>query len=219
LPVLHRRVGVGNFEFLVNKVRSRLNGWEAKKLSLAGRITLAKSILFSIPNYFMSTVRIPIIVCGEIEKLARNFVWGSTSEVRKPALIKYDECCQLIKIGGLGLRNLSVQNKLFLLKLDFHLLIKTDDLWVKILRSKYRICGVLPNSIDRGNYSYVWRSLMRVWTDVVDNVYWAIGDGTLTNFWNDNWIHQVGPLRNFSVGFEEQDDTHRVCDLIDESSN
>lgn len=26
LPVLHRRVGVGNFEFLVNKVRSRING-------------------------------------------------------------------------------------------------------------------------------------------------------------------------------------------------
>lgn len=31
----------------------------AKKLSLVGRITLAKSVLLSIPNYFMSTVRIP----------------------------------------------------------------------------------------------------------------------------------------------------------------
>lgn len=30
---------------------------------------------------------------------------------------------------------------------------------------------------------------MRVWQDVVDNVYWTIENGFLTNFWNDNWIH------------------------------
>lgn len=26
LPIMHKRVGVGTFEFLVNKVRSRING-------------------------------------------------------------------------------------------------------------------------------------------------------------------------------------------------
>lgn len=60
---------------------------------------------------------------------------------------------------------------------------------------------------------------MRVWKDVVHNVYWAIGDETLTNFLNDNWIHQVGPLRNFFVGFEQRNDTLRVCDLVDELGN
>lgn len=52
LPILPKRVGVGNFEFLVNNVRSRLNGWEAKKLSLAGRIMLAKSFFALYPQLF-----------------------------------------------------------------------------------------------------------------------------------------------------------------------
>lgn len=109
-------------------------------------------------------------MCGEIEKLARNFVWGSLFDVRKPTLIKWNECCRPIETRGLGLRSLIVQNKLFLLKLDFLLLTKTGNLWVKILISKYKICGVLPISIDRSNCPYIW-SLMWVWQDLVDNVY------------------------------------------------
>lgn len=88
LPILHKRVEVSNFEFLINKICSKFNRWEAKKLSLASRITLAKSTVLFIPNHFMSTIRIPTTVCGEIEKLTRNFVWGFIFEVRKSALIK-----------------------------------------------------------------------------------------------------------------------------------
>lgn len=76
MPLIPKRVGVNTFDFMVNKVQNRLNDWEPKKFSLAGRITLTKSILLSIPNYFKATVRIPISVCGVIEKLACNFIWG-----------------------------------------------------------------------------------------------------------------------------------------------
>lgn len=34
-----------------------------------GRITLARSVLLFIPNYFMYTVNIPVSVCMKIEKL------------------------------------------------------------------------------------------------------------------------------------------------------
>lgn len=108
MSLMHRRVGIGTFEFVVDKVRTRLNGWEAKNLLLAGRITLAKAVLLTIPNYFMTTVRIPISVCSEIEKLARNFIQRSTSEARKPALINWEGCCQLIDVGGLGVHSLQI---------------------------------------------------------------------------------------------------------------
>lgn len=46
---------------------------------MAGRITLAKSVLLAIPNYFMGTVHLPISICREIEKITRNFIWGSST--------------------------------------------------------------------------------------------------------------------------------------------
>lgn len=58
-------------------------------MSLAGRITLAKFVLLAIPNYFMSIVRIPVSICKEIKRLARNFVWGTSSEVRRPMLASW----------------------------------------------------------------------------------------------------------------------------------
>ncbi|KAH1081003.1 hypothetical protein J1N35_020764 [Gossypium stocksii] len=41
VPLFHRRVINSNLDFLVKRVCSRLSSWDAKKLSFAGRVTLA----------------------------------------------------------------------------------------------------------------------------------------------------------------------------------
>ncbi|GMI95536.1 hypothetical protein like AT3G24255 [Hibiscus trionum] len=76
IPVLHHRMRCVDFDFLISKMRSKLNGWADMSLSLAGRITLAKSVLSSIPIYFMQTTRLPSGICSEINKLVCGFVWG-----------------------------------------------------------------------------------------------------------------------------------------------
>ncbi|KAF4347943.1 hypothetical protein G4B88_014950 [Cannabis sativa] len=48
-----------DFSFLKNKILNRLEGWRAKQLSQAGRLTLIKSILSSIPCYTMAICMIP----------------------------------------------------------------------------------------------------------------------------------------------------------------
>ncbi|XP_012436383.1 uncharacterized protein LOC105762942 isoform X1 [Gossypium raimondii] len=42
ISFFHNRVGVNIFQFALDKVRSRLNGCEARKFSLAGHLTLVK---------------------------------------------------------------------------------------------------------------------------------------------------------------------------------
>lgn len=42
--LFHGRVGKQNFEFIIDKVRRKLSGWDVKRLSMAGRITLVKSV-------------------------------------------------------------------------------------------------------------------------------------------------------------------------------
>lgn len=60
MPLFHKRVMTNTFNFVVSKVRNKLNEWKARKLSLARRIMLVKSVLLVVPNYFMSLVRIAV---------------------------------------------------------------------------------------------------------------------------------------------------------------
>ncbi|KAK5795010.1 hypothetical protein PVK06_036264 [Gossypium arboreum] len=154
MPILHGRVGIQSFEFVVKKVCDKLNDWVAKRLLLAGRVTLAKVVLLSILNYFMATAQLPVLACREIEILAQNFIWGSTVEIRKPTLIHWDVCCTPMVVGRLGIRSLMDQNKIFLLKLGFQLLMKTKALWVQVVKNKYSLYRVLPTDISRNNCSF-----------------------------------------------------------------
>ncbi|KAH1131912.1 hypothetical protein J1N35_003290 [Gossypium stocksii] len=53
VPLLHGRVTKSTLNFVVEKVRWKVQTWEARKLSFAGRVTLAQLVLITIPNYFM----------------------------------------------------------------------------------------------------------------------------------------------------------------------
>ncbi|KAH1073528.1 hypothetical protein J1N35_025856 [Gossypium stocksii] len=213
MPLFHHRVGRNSFSFVLYKVRNRLNGWDARKLSFAGRLTLVKAVLLSIPNYFMTPARMPITICKEIEKVTQAFLWGSNNERRKVALVSWNEVCKPVEKGGLGIRQLHDQNRLFLLKIGFQLVSKTDSLWVQILRNKYNIHGTIPNVLHRNNCSYVWCSIVKVWDNVKQGLVWIIQDGLIVNFWNDVWIHDLGPLKAYYIGVGAIDETICICDV------
>ncbi|PNX66913.1 cysteine-rich receptor-like protein kinase, partial [Trifolium pratense] len=44
---------------LVDRIRNRLSGWKCKNLSVGGRLVLLKSVLSSIPVYFLSFFKAP----------------------------------------------------------------------------------------------------------------------------------------------------------------
>ncbi|KAK2417536.1 hypothetical protein QL285_039824 [Trifolium repens] len=56
VPALGRAPKVHDFQYLVEKVKGRLTWWKAKQLSLARRITLAKSVIQAIPIYPMMSM-------------------------------------------------------------------------------------------------------------------------------------------------------------------
>ncbi|PNX85610.1 ribonuclease H, partial [Trifolium pratense] len=95
----------GKFQHIIGKLQNKLSGWKHQCLSLAGRLTLTKSVLSSIPYYHMQYAKIPKTMCDEMEKIQRGFLWGDTEQKRKPHLINWDVCCLAKKDGGLGIRN------------------------------------------------------------------------------------------------------------------
>lgn len=78
------------------------------------------------------------------------------------SLVGWDSICQPKKHGGLGLRRLKDQNISFLLKLGFNIVANNEALWVRVLRSKYKMKEGLPDTIDRNNSSFLWRSLSKI---------------------------------------------------------
>ncbi|KAA3471264.1 Retrovirus-related Pol polyprotein LINE-1 [Gossypium australe] len=100
VPLFHRRIKKSAFQFVIDKVQRKLNGCDAKLLSMAGRTTLAKLVLLAIPGYFMQFAMIPIGTCEKIEQIVKQFVWGSTSNGNKTTLVKWDTCCQPTMTGA-----------------------------------------------------------------------------------------------------------------------
>jgi len=61
---------------VVNRVKKRLGRWKGRFISMARRICLIKSVLSSIPLFYLSLFKIPSIVLKKIVSLQRNFLWG-----------------------------------------------------------------------------------------------------------------------------------------------
>lgn len=167
------------------KCKKRLNGFDAKLLLLASRVTLAKLVLLAIPSYFMQTIMILIRVCDYIEQIVRKFVWGSTSSARKMTLVKWETCCKPLEPGRLGIRRMMPQNLLLLTGLAYLLVTKFNALRVWVFRSKYKMNKPCPHSIIKVNCLYVWWSLTNIWQMFQENLYWSIGDEKSINLLQD----------------------------------
>lgn len=62
------------FEEIKNKLgRNKSVSWKNRVLSNAGKVILMKSNLTCIPQYSMSSVKIPKYVCNEINTTNKNF--------------------------------------------------------------------------------------------------------------------------------------------------
>lgn len=82
----------------------RLAGWKKQVLSKAGRLTLVKNTLSSLPTYFLSLFVLPVSVQKRLEKVERDFLWEGQGEVRKFHLVSWDKVCDSVKVGGLGVK-------------------------------------------------------------------------------------------------------------------
>ncbi|CAA7042519.1 unnamed protein product [Microthlaspi erraticum] len=170
---------------------SKLAGWKSRTLSLAGRITLTKSVLCSIPVHSMSSVKLPESTLNRLDRVARDFVWGSTAEKRKQHLLCWDKVCKPKEEGGLGIRKTSLMNIALLAKVGWRVLHDNNSLWSRVLRSKYLIGDIHDTAWLKGKstWSSTWRSVALGIRDVIlPGHKWVLGDGLRVSFWTDKWL-------------------------------
>ena len=73
---------------VLDKFKQKLSTWKRRLLSFAGRLTLIKSVLSSLPIYYISLFKIPAGVAKEIERLQSTFLWGGSDLRRKVHMVR-----------------------------------------------------------------------------------------------------------------------------------
>lgn len=124
---------------MLDKVRSRLASWKRKLLSYAGRLTLIKFVLASLPVYYLSLFKMPDGVARVIERLQASFLWGGSEVRRKVHTVKWSELTKSLEQGGLGLRRVKVVNSCLLIKWWWRFGYEKNALWRSVICSKYKV--------------------------------------------------------------------------------
>lgn len=136
--MVHNRRGRGSFQGIFHRVKSWLSTWKASCLNMAGRITLASSVLSVISQYAIHTCLVPKYVCSAIEKIIRGFIWRDSNEGRRVQLIKWDIMCRSKSLGGVGIRSLEKNNIASMAKLAWWYVTEENTLWVTLMRERYQ---------------------------------------------------------------------------------
>lgn len=161
MPVLQKRMNKETFGEILERASSRLSGWKGRFLSFAGRLTLTKSVLSSLPVHSMSTILLPQSTIEKLDQISRNFLWGSTEEQRTPHLIAWTKVCTPKQDGGFGIRSSLEMNKALLGKIGWRLLHDRESIWARVLRAKYKVGDVHDASllVAKSNWSSTWGSV------------------------------------------------------------
>ncbi|WMV28665.1 hypothetical protein MTR67_022050 [Solanum verrucosum] len=74
------------------------------QLSYAGRLQIINVVLFSIHNFWGAVFILPQSVLKQVDKICREYLWGTTNDRKKISLVTWDKICCPKKTGGLNIR-------------------------------------------------------------------------------------------------------------------
>ncbi|XP_065619131.1 uncharacterized protein LOC136063137 [Quercus suber] len=177
-----------SFDKLKQRVWKRLQGWEGKLLSQAGREVLIKSVIQAIPTYTMSYFKLPITLCQEIETLIRKFLWEQKGDRRKIHWVRWEDMCQHKYKGGMGFKDLTMFNEAMLARLAWRLLHDDNSLFYRVFKAHFFPRYSILEAKESSSASYSWKSILKGRDVIQKEATWRVGDGKMINIWGDNWL-------------------------------
>ncbi|GKC26594.1 RNA-directed DNA polymerase, eukaryota, reverse transcriptase zinc-binding domain protein [Tanacetum coccineum] len=151
------------WEDVINKVCSRLSKWKMKTLSIGGRLTLLKSVLGSIPIFYMSIFKAPISVLHKLESIRSHFFNGHDQDNRKAKWVKWDHVLTPKVKGGLGVSSLYALNRALMLKWVWKFHYHSSSLWSRVMKAIHGEDGKIGKTPKVRNNS--------CWLNIVNEIF------------------------------------------------
>ena len=68
---------------LLEKLRNKLTSWKGRLLSFPGEVCLIKSVISTLPLYYLSFFRVPKRIQTKLTKVQRDFLWAGNLWIRR----------------------------------------------------------------------------------------------------------------------------------------
>jgi hypothetical protein len=167
---------------LVAHFEKRINFWCTKWLSLGGRYILIKSVLESLPVYWMSLIKFPTKIITLLRKFIFNFLWNSHPGHFRFHLCNWTDLSKPRRNGGWGLMNLTLFNTALLAN-SFWRAVSIDSIWHRIIADKYMCsrpldCWIRKPTFQMRSASSFWKGLVSSIPVILHWLVWNPGDGT-----------------------------------------
>jgi hypothetical protein len=174
----------------LTKLEKGLNGWSFRWLSRAGRLTLTKSILESIPVYWMSLAWIPKGVLENIRRTCSLFIWSILGDKFTQPWTKWKCIARPKALGGWGLKDIFF-SKASVAKVCW-CLISGTILWTPVVTQKYILLESMEYWIRSPNNSthhclIIWKATISLFSLVGDSLVWRLGKGNHIRIGVDPW--------------------------------
>jgi len=176
------------FEYIKRKIWSRIQGWQEKLLSKAGKEILIKAVAQSIPTYAMSCFDLTKGLCDELSSIIGRYWWSQQDKANKIHWISWEKLTQSKEKGGLGFRDLHLFNLAMLSRQAWRLLTNPDSLCGQVLKARYFPHSDILHCSPRPRISYTWRSILKGVALLKEGIIWRIGNGKNVKIWEHPWI-------------------------------
>ena len=164
------------FSDLINKVVSRITGWQTKQLSYGGKAVLSKHVLQALPIHLLSAVIPPKTIIRQIQMLIADFFWGWKNDRKKYHRSSWKNLSYPYEEGGIGMRNLQDVCKSFQFKHWWSFRTK-QTLWGDFLRAKYcQRANPVNKKWDTGQ-SLMWKNMLDTRQQMEQHIHWKLQAG------------------------------------------
>jgi exonuclease III len=192
-----------NFQQKIHNLKSTLNIWKQRSLSIKGKITVINNLALASLIYTASVVDTPKKAITEINNILQNFIWdGKTSKIAQQTLI------QEIAKGGLKLCHFETKIKALKLSWVKRLYIGKDANWT-ILPSLFYTTTNLEQFF-KGNHPLTSKHLIpNFYLDIYKlySKYFKLDPTDLTQILNQPlWANSYITVNNKSIHVKEWED-------------
>ena len=130
---------------IISKIKAKIVSWGGHWLTKAGKVTLIKSVLSSLPIYQSSLLLAPKDIMNQIYKLLKDFLWGGgKGNQHRMHLVNWETVKRPLLDGGLQFKDPELSNIAMGGKILWQLFSKKHSV-SQLLWKKYLHGGSLKN--------------------------------------------------------------------------
>lgn len=94
----------------MEKITKRIKSSFSKHIPYAGTLQVINVVLFSVYNFWGAVFILSQSVIKEVDRKYGEYLWGSTEEHKKLALVAWDAICRPKKRAGLNIKGCKLWN-------------------------------------------------------------------------------------------------------------